>query len=343
MALKDIKGQGKAVDILRGIIRTQRIASSYVFCGESGVGKKTAAVNFAKALLCHRTAESYGFGIGDARLVQNPELKTPNSKLAALIDACDECASCNKVDSGTHPDFLLVSPEDRQIRIEEIRAIDDTLSYKPFESRKKVVIIDNAETMNISAANAFLKTLEEPPEDSIIILVSSKPDFLPATILSRCSRINFSPLSPEACRELLTGRVPEEKLDLAVRLSMGRPGAALSTNFLEERAWVVDLLKRMLRGEKDAWASREDMEVWIDDALIVLRDLAVLKITGDASYLINADLDEYLAGLSKTVEIQVIIGIHDELKRLRDLLLFNLNRAITWNYTGSLLRKELLK
>ena len=326
MSLKDIIGQEKAVRMLFGILKRQMAASSYLFCGEAGIGKKTAAVAFAKAMNCTR-----------------PIPPGPPFSSDSPVDACNECASCAKIDSGVHPDFLLVSPEERLIRIEEIRMVDAALSLKPFEGRKKTVIIDDAEAMNISAANAFLKTLEEPPAESVIILVSSKPDLLPATIRSRCSRINFSPLPAGPCRQVLSGSLENtEKLDLATRLSMGRPGMALSSDLTEERAWFLDLFRSMLLADKDAWSSRNDMERWFDHVLVFFRDMAVLKITNNSAHLINADLEEYFSRLSKSLDVKVIIYIHQELSRLRRLLQFNLNKSITWNYTASLLRKELL-
>ncbi len=320
MALEDIIGQEKAIGMLLGIMNRHRIASSYLFSGESGIGKKTTAINFAKALNCLHKAVSSG----------------------ESTDACDECDSCLKIAAGTHPDIILLSPEERQIRIEEIRIIDDALSFKPFEGRKKVVIVDDAETMNLAAANAFLKTLEEPPEDSVIILISSRPDLLLPTIRSRCSRINFFPLSPDSCRAVLEGKVPEDDIGVIARLSMGRPGLALSADLLEERNWFFGILDSMLSAEKDGWASREDMERWLDFSLALLRDMTVLKVTGDAGVLVSPDRREYLARLNKSVDIQVIIDIHRELNRLKGLMIYNLNKSITWNHIASLLRKELL-
>ncbi len=325
MSLKNIIGQEKAIRMLLGILTRQKVASSYLFCGETGVGKKTVAINFAKALNC-----------------LSPISPGPGVSADGHIDACEECESCEKINAGVHPDFLLVSPEERLIRIEEIRMVDDALSYKPFEGRKKTVIVDDAETMNISAANAFLKTLEEPPEDSVIILISSKPDLLPATIRSRCSQINFSPLPTDACIRLLSGKEKDsEKLSLAARLSMGRPGTALSADLTEERQWFLNLFRGMLHAEKDGWSSRDDMERWFDHVLIFFRDMAVLKIMKDPGHLINADLEAYFSDLSKSVDVKVIIYIHQELSRIRRLLSFNLNKSITWNYTASLLRKVL--
>ena len=342
MSLGDIIGQEKAVAMLLGILKRQRVASSYLFCGESGVGKKTAAINFAKAMNClNTTVRSQESGETKNSKKEYSHL-TPVPSPLTSSDACDACESCLKIEAGTHPDFLLVSPEERQIRIEEIRSVDEALSFKPFEGRKKIVVVDDAEAMNISAANAFLKTLEEPPEDSVIILVSSKPDLLPATIRSRCSRINFVPLTTDSSMKVI-GRTIEgqEALELVARLSMGRPGYALSSDLSEERSWFLDLLKGMLGAEKDGWTSRDDMERWFDQGLIFFRDITVLAITGDPARLINTDLRNYMAGFSKSLDIKGIIYIHQELSRLRRLLLFNLNKSITWNYTASLLRKEL--
>jgi DNA polymerase-3 subunit delta' len=325
MSLRNIVGQGKAVAMLSGILARKRVASTYLFCGEAGVGKKFTAINFAKALNCLA-----------------PDTPDSSAVLHIPFDACDKCESCVKVARGAHPDFLLISPEDRQIRIEEIRAVENALSFKPFEGNKKTVIVDDAETMTISAANAFLKTLEEPPEDSVIVLVSSKPDFLPATIRSRCSRINFVPLSTDSCLNVLGDNIEGTgALELIARLAMGQPGRALSSDLAEERSWFLELFKAMLRAEKDGWTSRDDMERWVDQGLIFFRDLAVLTITADPARMINNDIKDYLAGLGKSLDIKGIIYIHQELSRLRRLLFFNLNKSITWNYTASLLRKEL--
>lgn len=345
MAFKDIIGQERAVNILLKTIQRGRIPSAYLFAGESGIGKKFTAVNLAKALNCLTTG--------------------------VVIDACDGCSSCIRIDKGIHPDFLSIVPESGQIRIEEIRAIDDFLSLKAFEGRYKVVIVDDAEAMNQYAANAFLKTLEEPPEDSLIMLISSNPDRLPDTIKSRCSRINFTPLSYEACEKVIKKVIGRESggneqkrsgkeggrkkrsaeeahtqalpdpvtLSLLIRLSMGRPGAVLTGNLLEERSWFIKLLNGMLGAEKDGWASKEEMEKWFDQFLILLRDIAVLKATGDVSQLIGPDIEEYIKRLSNSTDLKIIIENYMKFNALEGYFMFNLNKSLTWNYTGSLLRK----
>lgn len=346
MALKDVIGQEKAVNILLRTIQKGRIPSSYLFAGESGIGKKFTALNLAKALNCLKNKKVTFYQEADHNLNQS-------------VDACDECASCRKIDKGIYPDYLLIEPEGSQIRIDEIRAIDNFLSLKAFEGEKKIVIIDDAETMNQYAANAFLKTLEEPPEESLIMLISSNPDRLPDTIRSRCSRINFLPLSKEACKRVIetaieTGIVklktqkadavkPAEvsAVDILARLSMGKPGIVLSRDLIEERTWFLNYLHRMLNAEKDGWSSREDMEKWFDHILILLRDMAVLKVSRDETNLINTDQKEILNKLSRSVDLNIIIESYSKLNLLKGYFNFNLNRSLTWNYTSTLLKKTM--
>jgi DNA polymerase-3 subunit delta' len=388
MALRDVIGQEKAVNILLRTLQRERIPSSYLFAGESGIGKKFTAVNLAKALNCQNREQrakskestpsltlSHQGGIGG---FEKDDCKE-DLNWSTVTDCCDECSSCKKIDAGVHPDFLFLEPESGQIRIEEIRAIDDTLSLKPFEGRWKIVIVDEAHMMNSYAANAFLKTLEEPPRESLIILISSNADRLPDTIRSRCSRLNFTPLNNEACEKVIrkvrsqqsspaahpftsplnkaggkgvkgghgrisqktTAKNPEPDdslLTTLVRLSMGRPGLAISGDLIGERKWFLDLLHEMMRAEKDGWASKEEIERWFDLIALLLRDMAVMQITGDAKNLINIDLQDYIKKFSSTTDLRGIIDNYRKLNTLRGYLNFNLNKSLTWNYTGSLLR-----
>lgn len=354
MAFKDIIGQDKAIRILSRTIRRGRIPSSYLFAGESGIGKKLTAINLAKTINC-LTITGFPLSGGGKTVWDFPE--NEKEKGGEAVDACDTCDSCKKIDKGIHPDFLLIMPESGQIRIEEIRTIDDTLSLKAFEGRYKIVIVDDADTMNQYAANAFLKTLEEPPENSLIILIASKPDRLPDTIRSRCSRINFTPLSQNACATVIEQVVKQQaevkirksrkeqvsdsqdpRFATQVRLSMGRPGIALASDLLEEREWFMKLLKGMLHAEKDGWASKEEMERWFELLLILLRDIAVMKITGNKADMINIDLGAYVNNLSRSTDLQGIIENYIQLNALKGNFNFHLNKALTWNYAGSLLR-----
>jgi hypothetical protein len=122
---------------------------------------------------------------------------------------------------------------------------------------------------------------------------------------------------------------------------MGRPGDAISGDLIEERAWFINLLKAMLTAEKDSWASKEDMKKWFDFLLILLRDMAVMKISRDETHLINIDLKEYIQRLSSPMDLKVIIEYYQRLNTLKGYFNFNLNKSLTWNYTGSLLRREM--
>lgn len=327
-----------------------RVPSAYLFAGESGIGKKFAALNLAKALNCLERG-------GEGESFANSE---PRAMSYELYDACDKCSSCGRTDSMTHPDLLMIAPEKGEIRVGEIREVEEALSFKPFEGRRKVVIIDDADAMNQSAANAFLKTLEEPPDESLLILVTAHPDRLPETIRSRCCRINFVPLSPGACEKVIL-RVPAQdrkgeedlkrKVPLLVRLSMGRPGLVISSDMEKERERFVRLFESMLHGDSETWADREEMEKWLDTAFLLLRDMAVLKVTeekgaensstghaGCDDLLLNSDIKDFIAKMTKTTDVGGIINIYNKMLFLKGQMGFNLNKSVTWNYTASVVR-----
>ena len=361
MALKDVMGQGRAVGIILGTLRNNRVPSAYLFTGESGIGKKFAAINLAKAVNCLQRA------IGSQSLFITQENSGESSEGIPVsgdipIDACDECSSCRKIESFTHPDLLVISPEKGEIRVSEIRAVEDVLSLKPYEGRRKVVIIDDAHTMNQSAANAFLKTLEEPPEESLLVLVTPHPDMLAETIRSRCSRIAFTPLSPDMCEEVIKKVHSKDSkrsedisgLPTMVRLCMGRPGLAISSDRVRERERCITLLENMAGGDGETWADREEMEQWLDMACILLRDMALTKIVQESpeegalsptdarNVLLNADIQEFISEMTTPNAVKDILGAYEKLIVLKGVLGFNLNKAVTWNYVSSIMQNLVL-
>ncbi len=325
MALGDVTGQDNALRILRGAMQRGRVASSYLFAGDDGVGKRFTAVNFAKALNC--TAPVSG-------------------------DACEACPSCRKINASTHPDFKVVEVVEEfrgrklpgnEIIVEQIREVDGFLSLKPYEGATKAVVVDGAEKMNISAANAFLKTLEEPAPRSLIVLVSANPEWLPQTIRSRCSRVNFTPLSPPACEAVIAsalGRKIKDKAKLStlVRLSMGRPGQVLEHDPVKERDRFLKSLEKLLSREgKHPWRDRSDMQRWLQSALVLLRDMAVMGITGSPGDLVNADIAAEIKRMAGRAEPETISECYGKLRGIMEELRFNPNRALVWNYAGSIL------
>src|SRR5512137_1693829 len=200
MPFDTILGQKQAVNQLRTALRSGHLAHAYLFSGIEGIGKFTVAVAFAKALNCHTHAD----------------------------DSCDNCVACRKIEKRLHPDVFFVEPDKNIIKIEQVRDIQKKIIFKPMEGRNKVVIIDQAEKLNLHAANCLLKTLEEPPDDTVIILVAHTAMALLPTIVSRCQRIRFAPLSAAAIREHLAARgVEPEEARLAAALAQGSLKRAL--------------------------------------------------------------------------------------------------------------------
>ncbi len=362
MALRDVIGQDRSVGILLQTLGRGRVPSAYLFSGESGIGKKFAAVNFAKAINCLKPVDSQQSSVIGRRNGAE-SIDGVQSVDYRLIDSCDECPSCRKIESGAHPDFLMITPEKGEIRVSEIRAVEEALSFKPYEGRKKVVVIDDADSMNQSAANAFLKTLEEPPVDSLLILVAAHADRLPETIRSRCSRVNFTPLSPDACEKVIQSVAgqpagPDKKrsdgadeVQVMVRLSMGRPGLAVSADIVGERERFISLLESMIGVCGETWTDKEEMERWLDLILIMLRDMTVLKVAGkdfqnkasrakagSGMTLFNSDIRDYVLQVSKASEIDGMVEAYRKLVLLRARLDFNLNKGVTWNYVSGMMR-----
>ncbi|MBI4686424.1 MAG: DNA polymerase III subunit delta' [Nitrospirae bacterium] len=324
MALKDIVGQERALNILQGSIARNRIAHAYLFAGESGIGKRLTAINFIKALNC-----------------QN--LKGSNES-PIKIDCCDKCPSCLRIDKGAHPDVFFIAPEGDggQIKVAVIRKLIEDISFKSFEGGWKAVVMDEAESINQEAANAFLKTLEEPPEKTVFILISSMPDMLLSTIRSRCQRINFSPLPLAEMSSML-----EENLELKTQnsklicmLSSGRLGVALAKDLIEKRDASLNEIKMMLGNIEDAqWEDRGAMEEWFEWVELWLRDLSVLRATGRTELLINYDRAEELKEILKACSLQDILKLAEGINNIKNTLRFNLNKDITLYYAGLLLKR----
>jgi DNA polymerase-3 subunit delta' len=193
------------VSAFEEVVRRGRLAHAYLFAGPSGIGKRLFAGELAKALLCE---------------------KTPARNLAA----CDVCDACRQVAAGTHPDFFAVArPEENlEFPIQIVKELCRDLSLKPARGRNKIAIIDDADDLNDESANCFLKTLEEPPPHSVLILVGTSPDRQLSTIVSRCQVVRFVPLAPARVAEVLRaqGLEDERLIERLARISGGSPGQA---------------------------------------------------------------------------------------------------------------------
>jgi DNA polymerase III subunit delta' len=271
MGFADILGHETAIKLLRAALRNNQLAHSYLFYGDDGIGKRLTAHALARAAACETAAD----------------------------DSCGTCASCRWEASSTHPDIREIRPSSkgRIIRIDSVRELQNVLVLKPMGSRIKAAIIDQADRLNHEAANAFLKTLEEPPDHSLIILITSRPSALPPTIVSRCLRVRFPPLSQDAIRRILMREKDIAQEDAARRaeLSLGSLPRALngSVEALEAdmSKWITDVdpeslsdLNRLL----DA-AERYGPDVATAQAFL-LRTTAWLRDSILASYGISDNL-----------------------------------------------------
>jgi DNA polymerase-3 subunit delta' len=224
-----IRGHDVQVEAFRRAVQRGRLAHAYLFAGPSGVGKRLFAVELAKTLLC--------------------ESRPPTD--TSRFDACDACPACIQIEAGTHPDFFrMVKPPDKnEFPIELMRELCQAFALKTARGRGKVVLLDDADDLNQESANCFLKTLEEPPPRSVLILIGSTPDRQLATIVSRCQIVRFAPLPGPIVDELLSANEIE---DAAVRkrlvsLSGGSVGHALmlaDPALLDFRRILIDTIVR---------------------------------------------------------------------------------------------------
>jgi DNA polymerase-3 subunit delta' len=251
LAWQRLKGHEAQVEAFARAVRRGRLAHAYLFTGPSGVGKRTFAVELAKALLCESVPVRR----------RDPE---------APLEACDRCPSCVQVEAGTHPDFHAAArPADSQeFPIDLMRDVCRGFALKPARGRGKVVVLDGADDLNEEAANCFLKTLEEPPPRSVLILVGSSPDRQLPTIVSRCQVIRFAPLAPALVSELLQAQGVEDA-DLRarlVRVSGGSPGYALELADPEWWQFRQDFLPALARPAPDSVKLAHSLMDFVEEA-----------------------------------------------------------------------------
>ncbi|MFQ6672676.1 MAG: DNA polymerase III subunit delta', partial [Candidatus Tectimicrobiota bacterium] len=218
MTFRGVIGHARVLERLRRSLAVGRVAHAYLFVGPEGVGKATVARAFAAALTC--PAESG--------------------------EGCGGCPSCRRLAAGTHPDVHVVEAKGQEVKIEQVRALQGALAYRPSLARRAVAIVPQAERLTLGAANALLKTLEEPPGETVVVLVAPTASLLPPTVVSRCEQVSFTPLPQEELASFLVDRrgLTAEAAALTAALAAGRVGLALEAEVgelkaLRDRAWQV--------------------------------------------------------------------------------------------------------
>ena len=296
MQFSDIQGQEKAIHILQCAIQNRHIAHAYLFAGPEGVGKKQTALALAQYLNCAA-----------------PDLKT--------FTSCGNCPSCIQSASGSQPDLLMLEPDGASIKIEQIRTLLSKVSLRSYENAYKVIIINDAHLMTEQAANCLLKTLEEPTDNTVFILITAQVQNLPVTILSRCQQISFHLLSPSVIQDILQKLHPERQSQIGLVTALAKGSVSTAENLLanEEiagaRQEFYDLLMKLhqmrpaqIIGWCEQWDKNKKMvkallelgQLWYHDALMV-------NTSGQMTLLVNQD---YLAPLkSQKIAPQQLLQI----------------------------------
>jgi DNA polymerase-3 subunit delta' len=311
---RDIIGHRRLVSLLARAVARDTLPPAMLFAGAAGVGKRRMALALAQTINC-----------------LNPQARRAAAAARASdieTDACGECASCKRIARGVHPDVIVVEPGDTgTIKIEQVRDVVDRAGYRPFEGRRRAVIVDEADALVHAAQNALLKTLEEPPSASVFVLVSSMPDSLLPTVRSRLPRLRFGPLSAAEVAEALMRDHEYEEPDAraAAADAEGSIGRALSAESAD-LAGARDIARRLL--EQTARVSdptrlldsaklltppatgaarrpgneRDQLAACLRAMASLLRDVGILAMRADAGVLANADLAPQLESLTRSYD-----------------------------------------
>jgi DNA polymerase III subunit delta' len=336
-------GHAPALEALGRALASGSPAHAWLFSGPEGTGKGTAAIEFAAALNCEVL-----------RAALEQDQSTKSTLLLEKPEPCGECRPCKDTLAGKHPDVELVAPggicdepehrdhaASRDLRICQVRRLERVLSLSPYAGGRRVAIIDAADTLHVEAANAFLKTLEEPPGDSVIILLAERQERLPETVLSRCQRLAFRPLDRNTVIEALKARgAADEKAEAIASAAGGRIGWALRTleddSLLSERDAMLDEAIRLAhagRSERLGWARGAENRAQ-DVRERYLRELSVweswwrdllLAGSGRTEGLMNGERAAVLAEEGKLYGVREIVRFLQALLETREYLHANVD------------------
>ena len=314
MALAEITGHDKQLEILLSAWARQRLHHAYLFVGAEGVGKRTVALSLARVIHC---SEKSG-------------------------DFCGQCVNCERIQDGNHPDVRVIGPlpDKKEISILQIREIEKELNFRSFSGRKKIAIIDPATLMNLSAQNALLKTLEEPPQDSVLILIASNVGGLLPTLRSRCLRLSFSPLRRELLAGFLTAKgMNSETANFLAAISGGSPGVAVNIDVEDARerrqlwsSMLSDVKAGSYRAATEAAevlaGNKEETAKFLQWAETWYRDLLISRVTQNAGSLVNVDQSAQIEEHAAHGEIEHLLALLAQTSAASAQIQRNFNRRM---------------
>ncbi|HEY0459978.1 MAG TPA: DNA polymerase III subunit delta' C-terminal domain-containing protein [Pyrinomonadaceae bacterium] len=331
-------GNNHIKEILRRMLAKERVPRSLLFAGIEGVGKKQFALELAKSFVC-----------------LNPQ----------NAEACDRCAACRRADKfsfpkaddkkdefervlfSEHPDIGVVIPYKNGIPVDAVRDLEKEANFRPYEAKARIFIIDDADKLNSAqknAANALLKTLEEPAPTTYLFLITARPDSLLQTIVSRCQTIRFAPVETKDIQQKILGTEKFSPVDaeLVARLSAGSIGRALDfdlekfrarretmLNALESLTGKANHLGLLKIGEEmnDA-RNKDDYEFYLEILQTLIHDVWVFRQGADEKAFLNVDLRTPLQKLAQTATSRRLAAWLSEIENLRETLAVNVNRKI---------------
>ena len=319
-SFSEIVGHEQIKEHMQAAIRDKKPFHAYLFQGEEGVGKEALARTFAAGLQC-----------------QSESTDKP----------CKECVSCRQMESGNQPDVIWVTREKASLGVDEIREqLCNTMDIKPFSSPYKIYLVPEAEKMTEAAQNALLKTIEEPPEYGIVILMTSNISALLPTIQSRCLTMEFRPLSTAVVESYVKEhcQVPDYQARASAAFAQGNLGKAMryakSEDFIERKDHIISLLRHveqmdlseMLAVIKDLGTRKDEVRDYIDLMVLWYRDVLLFKATKDINQLLFQDEASYIsreASHRSYEKIEVILQAFEKAKvRLRANVNFDITMEL---------------
>jgi DNA polymerase-3 subunit delta' len=316
MGFEEIIGHEKQKKLLLSFLEHERMPHAFLFSGQDGIGKRRTALEFVKHILCE-----HGKG-------------------------CGACKACIRIDRGSHPDLIILSRQAGETSIgidiirgneeKKIRGINQEVYEYPYEGKKRAIIIDNADSLTREAANALLKTLEEPPSFNIFFLITASEEEIPHTIRSRCSRVFFTALREDQLKRYFTDvlRLDASQAETLSVISHGSIGAGmfwLEKDNLRMRNRLVELitgkhknfLNAALLSERISKTS-DGTTVYLSFLLSLFRDIFVLNVSHDPSMIINRDIKDILK-----LERVDLRWIEESIKRIQEtihIMRYNVNK-----------------
>ncbi len=315
---KDIVGQEQIREHLENAIRLDKVSHAYIINGERSSGKEFIAKTFAMALQCENRQDT---------------------------EPCHECHSCKQALSANQPDIIFLTHEKpNTISVDDIRSqINGDVAIKPYSSPKKIYIINEGEKMTVQAQNALLKTLEEPPEYAVIIILTANANALLSTILSRCVLLNMKPVKDEQIKKYLMENmeIPDYKADVCVAFARGNVGKARllanSEEFDKVKEEALSLLKNIddmeinevVAAIKKIGDYKFDVNDYLDILSIWYRDVLLFKATHDANHLIFREEIQYIRKVADKSTYEGIEIIIEALEKSKQRLKANVNFDLT--------------